>query len=822
MRLILRALAGLLAAVLVVVGLAGVYAYGQSYSQHRGFVRLTKFKRAGTGRLLDVNFYSSALHRHAFYLVYLPPGYRPTRRYPVYYLLHGMPGRPQAYIDIGNLDVRLDNQLSLKHVRPMILVFPDGRINGDTYSDSEWANTRAGNYESYVINVVRNVDRRFSTVPRRQDRVIAGLSAGAYGALNVGLHHVAVFGGIQVWSGYVLQTRTGVFAHASRALLAYNSPLDYVTRLRRVVADYPLRVFMFIGRGDADRVEMAPMVRGLKRVGTRVQYVVYPGGHDWAVWYPRLDQLLMLASYDMSHPLPVRHRLRGPHATRGHSRLPTPSRILAAPSTSRILAAPTTSRIVAAATTSGVVAPVHHGRRHRSPIGGLLLALIAAAAINLGFLLQHRGLLQVARPGVSSAFAGLRSRTWLAGQALGWAGLGGQVLAVAFAPLSLVQAFSVGGLALSVPLAAWMFRYRVSRQQALAVLVIAAALASLPVGLAHVHGHMDSTALVVSVMLASALGLAVGHRGNPALRAIGAGLLYGVADAAIKAISVNWRLEGSGALLSVWTALALLATFAGFVMFQSALRSGDAVSAISLMTALTAVTALMFGVVSFGESLGRGPAIVLVHLVAIAAALGCVPVLAGAQQDIAEGVPDPIWRPPSALVRHTLRAGIVVGKSILVLLILVLTLLVGIGLLYQLRALHGLTLGMRIGDSLPLLQLAGSDGQPLGRVAAAWLIAGAILGLALIRVPPLRRALLAGILGTLLLLLASDAAFALARNDRFGYLLWHRLPGAGPWWEGLMFALGCWLPLPMTNLRRRSAAPPLAAQAALPGPPARG
>ena len=72
----------------------------------------------------------------------------------------------------------------------MILVFPDGRIGGDTQTDSEWANTRSGAFESYVVDVVHNVDSRFATLPYRQDRAIAGLSAGAYGAVNVGLHQV--------------------------------------------------------------------------------------------------------------------------------------------------------------------------------------------------------------------------------------------------------------------------------------------------------------------------------------------------------------------------------------------------------------------------------------------------------------------------------------------------------------------------------------------------------------------------------------------------------------------------------------------------------
>ena len=167
----------LAAAGITVVGLFGAYGYGRDYYLHRGFAALVQLPRAGTGRLLAVNYYSTALHRRADYMVYLPPGYSSQRRYPVYYLLHGMPGQPKVFVDIANMDVRLDNQLALGHARPMILVYPDGRIGGSVLSDSEWANTPSGNYESYVIEVMHNVDQRFSTLaspPGPRDRGLFG------------------------------------------------------------------------------------------------------------------------------------------------------------------------------------------------------------------------------------------------------------------------------------------------------------------------------------------------------------------------------------------------------------------------------------------------------------------------------------------------------------------------------------------------------------------------------------------------------------------------------------------------------------------------
>lgn len=266
---------------------------------------------------MTVHFYSPSLGRKADYRVVLPPGYLPLRQhYPVFYLLHGSPGRPQVYEAIAHLDVRLENLISQHRVRPMMLVFPDGRIGGSTYSDSEWANTPSGRYESYVLDVVRDVDSRFATVPRRQDRVIAGFSAGGYGAANVALHHLAAFGSVEVWSGYFAQTRSGVFARASPTELAANSPIDYVPSLRTELAHRPLRAFMFVGRDDRGSHRIAAMAGALRAAGAHVRYAIYPGGHDWQLWNGHMTQMLMLASRDVSQPLSAATPLRRAHRQR--------------------------------------------------------------------------------------------------------------------------------------------------------------------------------------------------------------------------------------------------------------------------------------------------------------------------------------------------------------------------------------------------------------------------------------------------------------------------------------------------------------------------
>ncbi|HET7047482.1 MAG TPA: alpha/beta hydrolase-fold protein [Solirubrobacteraceae bacterium] len=809
--LLRRVISLLAAATMLVAGLAGAYSYGQAYSQHRGFAMVLKIPRAGTGRLMNVNFYSRALHRRAYYLAYLPPGYKASNHDPVLYLLHGMPGKPEVFINIANLDVRLDNQLSEGHLRPMIMVFPDGRIDGSVYTDSEWANTPSGDFASYVTEVVKDVDARFSTLPRRQDRVIGGFSAGAYGAINIALHHLPVFGSVEVWSGYFTQTRTGVFAHASRHALLNNSPLDYVSRLKPELAANPLRVFMFVGRDDEASVQIAPMARALNRAGARATYAVYPGGHDWDVWYPRLNQMLILASRDFSKPLPAprsttrrrsravalgarrRGRRNADRAVvrRRHTRgavdrgpRPLPSRLERA-------FAPLTRRPAES---------LGSGSDQLLLIGALLLALLSAAAINVGFLLQHRALAGQA-DGARALIGMLSNRTWLAGQAVGWVGFAGSLMAVALAPLSLVQAFAAGGLAISLPIAARMFGQPVSRRQLLAISVMAVALTSLPIALVS-HSNLHGGTLLLMSLTLLAVATAIGVNGGPAAQAIAAGCAYAVADAAIKAISTGWHAHGFAALVSVWAVLAVVGTFAGFLAFQSSLRRGSAVVAISLMNVFAALGALACGILAFGEALGTGPSATVVHLLAISLVLTSVPLLAAGQQRIAGSgrtlAPVRVER-RRAIPR--LRAGLP-GKlrGLAVKVLLLLSVFVGVGLLYAIRGLGWLPVGPRVPDSLPLLALAHHDAQPLARVVLVWVATGAAFGLLIVWIAPRRRALAALLPALILLLIASDASFALAENLRLGSVLWGRVPPSGAWVEALLFALGAAIPEAIVRL----------------------
>jgi poly(3-hydroxybutyrate) depolymerase len=151
--------------------------------------------------------------------VYLPPGFAPTARYPVIYLLHGMPGSPSEFLDGTQLATFADEGISSGALRPFIAVLP--AAGSSRAYNGEWA----GPWEKDLVRrIVPWVDASLPTIATREGRVIAGLSAGGYGAADIGIRNARLFGAIESWSGYFRPLHDGPFKHATRSELAANDP----------------------------------------------------------------------------------------------------------------------------------------------------------------------------------------------------------------------------------------------------------------------------------------------------------------------------------------------------------------------------------------------------------------------------------------------------------------------------------------------------------------------------------------------------------------------------------------------------------------------
>jgi S-formylglutathione hydrolase FrmB len=280
-------LAGLVSA-FVAVGALGVYRYGRGFWLYRGFPppRDPAFVTAkGTTERIYVA--SPALGgRHQPVDVYLPPGYASSgRRYPVFYLLHGFPGRPGAFLQTVRMGVVEDVLLARSRIRPVILVMPFGSTG--TFTDKEWVDgARPGEgWGTFVSrDLVRAIDARFRTIRSGSARAIGGLSEGGYGAINIALHHPGEFRVVESWSGYERADPIRSIFGGDGARLADNSPLVQIERTAAALRAGHAYFWFYSGSDDRLLGQNRDFAATLTRLGIRHRFLVRRGGHNWALW----------------------------------------------------------------------------------------------------------------------------------------------------------------------------------------------------------------------------------------------------------------------------------------------------------------------------------------------------------------------------------------------------------------------------------------------------------------------------------------------------------------------------------------------------------
>jgi enterochelin esterase-like enzyme len=239
-------------------------------------------------------------------LAYLPGDYavETSRQFPVLYFLHGYPGNADDWVGDGaQLPQVLDQLISSGDLPPVIAVMPNG--NGQTLSDAEWGDTQHGDrVEDWLVTrVVPEVDRRYRTLGTRF-RGIAGLSSGAFGALNLAFRHPDVFRWAASYSGF-FEARRDIFGPTTAA----NSPTEEAAQLPDTS-----RMPVFVGVGDTDKGYLAQQVKFISDLHTLgwmpVDADMVPGGHGWEAWrlemVHSLEWLGGLWGSDPGTPLPCR------------------------------------------------------------------------------------------------------------------------------------------------------------------------------------------------------------------------------------------------------------------------------------------------------------------------------------------------------------------------------------------------------------------------------------------------------------------------------------------------------------------------------------
>lgn len=150
------------------------------------------------GKIETVEYPSLTVGTTRKMMVYTPPGYSKSKKYPVLYLLHGIGGDHMEWFNNGHPEVILDNLYVDKKLVPMIAVLPNGRAmkddsaSGNIY-DAEKVKAFE-NFENDLLNdVIPFIESKYSVKANRENRAIAGLSMGGGQALNFGLSNLNTF-----------------------------------------------------------------------------------------------------------------------------------------------------------------------------------------------------------------------------------------------------------------------------------------------------------------------------------------------------------------------------------------------------------------------------------------------------------------------------------------------------------------------------------------------------------------------------------------------------------------------------------------------------
>lgn len=240
------------------------------------------------------------LQREIPYRVILPETYHDSqKRYPVLYLLHGLFGSSENWLQLTGLrDYALNKEL--------IIVLPEGG-NG-WYTDS--ATVKEGKFESYFIEeLIPAIDDLYKTIGKKEKRAIVGLSMGGYGALKIGCKRPDLFVFAGSMSGAFnapKQTDKNpgadwenlrpsilkVFGEENSSTRADNDLFQIIRQLPAEKIPGLPHFYIDCGIGDNFLEANRELMQLLKERIISFEYYEVSGGHDWEYWDKEIKYLL--------------------------------------------------------------------------------------------------------------------------------------------------------------------------------------------------------------------------------------------------------------------------------------------------------------------------------------------------------------------------------------------------------------------------------------------------------------------------------------------------------------------------------------------------
>ncbi len=217
--------------------------------------------------------------------VYTPAGYETSgKRYPVFYLLHGMGGDEEAWIALGRTSQILDNLIAQGKAKPMIVVMTNGNAAqeaapgesslGFAAPNMQLPKTMEGSFEAAFPDVVKFIDKNFRTVANKKNRAIAGLSMGGFHSMHISKQYPDMFDYVGLFSAAIMPNKDA------------KSPVyeDIEGKLKVQFSKKPALYWIAIGKTDFLYKANEDYRKMLDEKGYKYSYYETGEGHIWKNW----------------------------------------------------------------------------------------------------------------------------------------------------------------------------------------------------------------------------------------------------------------------------------------------------------------------------------------------------------------------------------------------------------------------------------------------------------------------------------------------------------------------------------------------------------
>ena len=238
---------------------------------------------------------SPALKMDRRITIYTPPGYESSnKKYPVFYLLHGMGGDEEAWIALGRTAQILDNLIAQGKAKPMIVVMTNGNASQEAAPGESSLNfykpgfqlpkTMEGSMEESFPDVVNFIDKNYRTENNKSGRAIAGLSMGGFHSLHISKQYPDMFDYVGLFSAAINPNRNAT------------SPVyeNSDEKLAIQFAKKPKLYWIAIGKTDFLYKNNVDFRKKLDDKGFKYTYYETEGGHIWKNWRIYLSEFAPL------------------------------------------------------------------------------------------------------------------------------------------------------------------------------------------------------------------------------------------------------------------------------------------------------------------------------------------------------------------------------------------------------------------------------------------------------------------------------------------------------------------------------------------------